>query len=78
MIALQKSQEFILLFEWLPVGDDLVTAMPLTILMRIFKFQRPLWMIRSRNFQISETSLDDSFKEFCIILIQEFGQEYLN
>ena len=31
-----------------------------------------------KNFQISETSLDDSFKEFCIILIQEFGQEYLN
>ena len=30
------------------------------------------------NFQISETSLDDSFKEFCIILLQEFGQEYLN
>ena len=30
------------------------------------------------NFQISETSLDDSFKEFYIILIQEFGQEYLN
>ena len=30
------------------------------------------------NFQISETSLDDSFKEFCVILIQEFGQEYLN
>ena len=22
--------------------------------------------------------MDDSFKEFCIILIQEFGQEYLN
>ena len=30
------------------------------------------------KFQISETSLDDSFKEFCIILLQEFGQEYLN
>ena len=63
MIVLQKHQEFILLLEWLPVGDDLVTAMPLTILTRIFKFQRPL---------------DDLFKEFCIILIQEFGQEYLN
>ena len=23
------------------------------------------------NFQISETTLDDSFKEFCVILIQE-------
>ena len=31
-----------------------------------------------KNFQISETSLDDSFKEFCVTLIQEFGQEYLN
>ena len=31
-----------------------------------------------KNFQILETSLDDSFKEFCVILIQEFGQEYLN
>ena len=30
------------------------------------------------NFLISETTLDDSFKEFCIILIQEIGQEYLN
>ena len=50
MIVLRKSQKFILLLEWLPVGDDLVTAMPLTILTRIFKFQRPLWMIRSRNF----------------------------
>ena len=30
------------------------------------------------NFQISEMLLDDSFKEFCIILLQEFGQEYLN
>ena len=30
------------------------------------------------NFQISETTLDDSFKEFCVIMIQEFGQEYLN
>ena len=30
------------------------------------------------NFQILETSLDDSFKEFCIILLQEFGEEYLN
>ena len=30
------------------------------------------------NFQISETLLEDSFKEFCIILIQEFGQVYLN
>ena len=32
----------------------------------------------AKNFQISETTLDDSFKEFCIIQIQEFGQEYLN
>ena len=31
-----------------------------------------------KNFQISETSLDDSFKDFCIILLQEFGGEYLN
>ena len=31
-----------------------------------------------KNFQISGTSLDDLFKEFCVILIQEFGQEYLN
>ena len=30
------------------------------------------------NFQISEMSLDDSFKDFCIILLQEFGGEYLN
>ena len=30
------------------------------------------------NFQISETSLDDSFKDFCLIILQEFGQEYLN
>ena len=22
--------------------------------------------------------MDESFKEFCIIMIQEFGQEYLN
>ena len=51
------------MFKWLPVGDDLVMAMPLTVLMRILKFQRPLWMI---------------LKEFCIILIQEFGQEHLN
>ena len=31
-----------------------------------------------KNFQISETSLDDSFKDFCLIILQEFGQEYLN
>ena len=30
------------------------------------------------NIQISETLLDESFKEFCAILLQEFGQEYLN
>ena len=30
------------------------------------------------NFQISETTLDDSLKEFGVIMIQEFGQEYLN
>ena len=30
------------------------------------------------NFQISEMSFDDSFKDFCIILLQEFGEEYLN
>ena len=30
------------------------------------------------NFQILETSLDDSFKDFCVILLQEFGGEYLN
>ena len=30
------------------------------------------------NFQILETSLDDSFKDFCIILLQEFGGEYLH
>ena len=49
-VVLRKRQEFILLFEWLPVGDDLVTAMPQTVLTRIFKFLRPLWMICSRNF----------------------------
>ena len=31
-----------------------------------------------KNFQISETLLDDSFKDFCLILLQEFGLEYLN
>ena len=30
------------------------------------------------NFEILEMSLDESFKEFCIILLQEIGQEYLN
>ena len=30
------------------------------------------------NFQISETLLDNSFKDFCLIILQEFGQEYLN
>ena len=31
-----------------------------------------------KNFQISETLLDDSFKDFCVMLLQEFGGEYLN
>ena len=30
------------------------------------------------NFQISEMLLDDSFKDFWVILLQEFGGEYLN
>ena len=57
MIALRKKQEFILLFEWLPVGDDLVMAVPLTVLTRIFKFQRPLWMIHSRILHHSDTRI---------------------
>ena len=63
MIALRMSQGSTHLFEWLHVGD----------LSYGDASDRS-----DENFQISETSLDDSFKDFCIILLQEFGGEYLN